>query len=345
MADINDVMEAMMQTPLGRRINERQISVLCPVCGENYKPDRRHSHCYVGPIQGHPPLVYHCWINECSGVVTPTFLHDLGIYDSDLDNALNGYNRSSGNGINYTNTKIKRSNNKPYDVKIPNVRDTQNNQYKLYYMKQRLGVNFSYDNLKGLKVIFSLNDLLKYNDIPPNKKYAKFQKLLDHDYIGFLSTMNDWVILRNTKPNNNMRYVKYGLFNQIDTSNIVYTLPGTQADLFSDYVELNICEGTFDALGVFCHVKKYNRSNAIYAACCGSGYINPIRYFIKLGFIGNLHVNIFSDKDKDIDFYKEQGIYDKIEPWVEGIDIYYNERGKDYGVPRSEISVVCSNKG
>ena len=339
MADIELVMQALAQTPLGRRINDHQVSVLCPVCGENYKPDRRHSHCYVGPIQGHPPIVYHCWINECSGVVTPSFLHDLNIFDPDLDMILNNYNRSSDNKFYYTNSKINDP-GKPRKVELPDVKDTELNQYKLYYMKQRLGVDFSYDNLKGLKVIFSLNDLLKYNGIPANPKYSKFQKKLDQDYIGFLSTLNDWVILRNTKPNNNMRYIKYSLFGQIDTSNIVYTLPGTQADLFSDYVELNICEGTFDAIGVFCHVKKYNRINSIYAACCGSGYINPIRYFIRMGFIGNLHVNIYSDKDKDMEFYRTQGIYEKIEPWVEGIDIFYNERSKDYGVPRSEISVM-----
>ena len=341
--DIQLVFDALAQTPLGKRRGTFDATVRCPICDEDGKT-RKHSHCYVGLIDNQPPVVYHCWINDCSGVVTPNFLHDLNIFDLELDTILNTFNRSFRN-INRISNKISTITKRKEKMVIPDIEDNPVNEYKLRYMQWRLGIKFSYADLKGLKIIFSLYDFLKANRLDRNQKYSKWDKVIDRDYIGFLTVDNDWLVLRNTQNNDNLRYIKYSLFNSIDTSNIIYTVPGTQSDLFSDYVNLNICEGPFDALGIFSHVKKFNRSNNIYAACCGPGYINAIRYFIKMGFIGNLKVDIYSDADKDLKFYKKMGLGDKIEPWTTGgIDIFYNELSKDYGVPRKDISIIKANR-
>ncbi len=338
--DIKLVFDALANTPLGKRFDTYKVSVRCPICGEGGKK-HDHSHCYVGLINNKPPVVYHCFIGECSGVVTPNFLRDLNIFDMELETILNVFNRSYSH-MDSVSRKIYMVNKKKKEIKVPNLVE---DEYKLNYMKARLGINFSYENLKSLKVIFSLKDFLEANGLKPNKKYKGFNKVINNDYVGFLSTQNDWIVFRNTKANNNLRYVKYDLFDTLDTSNIIYTVPGTQADMFADEVNLNIAEGTFDALGVFCNVKKFDRSNNIYAACCGSGYLNAIKYFIKLGFIGNLKVHIYSDADRDLKFYKNIHLYDQIEPWVKSIDIYYNELGKDYGVPGKKISVTRALRG
>ena len=333
---LKQVFDALSETPLGKRMGDYSLSVICPICGEDGK-HRDHSHCYVGLIDGGPPLVYHCWINDCSGVVTPDFLHDMNIFDLELDNIVNIFNRSNGYNR-LADNKIYRVKKARKEIVIPDFRADER---KLDYMRKRLGVNFSYDNLKSLKVIGSLYDFLNINKLDLTKRYKKYGNVLDRDYVGFVSTQNDWVILRNTNPGNNMlRYVKYDVFDLLDKSNIIYTLPGTSNDIFADEVELNVCEGTFDALGVFCHIKKYNRTNSIYAACCGSGYINTIRYFIRLGFVGNLVVNIYSDSDKRPKFYKNMDLASKIRPWVKDIRLFYNERSKDYGVPGNYILIA-----
>lgn len=337
--DIRLVIDALEHTSrLTKRFSPYRVSVVCPICGEGNKR-HDHSHCYIGPYKDNPPLVYHCFIGECSGVVTPMFLRDMGIYDLELETILNTFNRSYSN-MDKASRKIYRIKKVKENLVIPKIQDNPDNQYKLRYMQARLGVKFTYENLEGLKVIFSLRDFLEQNNISPNMKYKGYNRTINNDYIGFLDTLNNYIVFRNTKDNKNLRYVKYDLFDLLDTSSIIYAVPGTQSDLFADTVNLNIAEGPFDALGVFCNVKKFNRENNIYAACCGSGYLRAIKYFIKLGFIGNLIVNIYSDADKPVKYYKHTRVFDEIQPWVKDIRIYYNEKGKDYGVPRKYISVT-----
>lgn len=334
--DIQRVLDELSKTPLGRRLNDYQVCVKCPICNEEGK-DRNHSHCYVGPIEGHPPLVYHCWINDCSGVVTPNFLHDMKIYNIQLDSILNLYNRSTG--VHKPSNKIKEIVKRREYIEIPDVKDTDLNHLKLQYMQQRLGVRFTYDDLRSVNVVFDIDQFLKHNNIVLNPKYKRFYSMLMNEYIGFLNVHKDWLVLRDITGSNKLRYIKYSLFDSINTSDIIFTVPGTHSDIFADEVNLNVCEGTFDALGVFCHVKKFDRSNNIYAACCGSGYINTIRYFIKLGFIGNLNVHIYSDSDKHMKFYRDIDIDGKISPWVKSIHLWYNSKSKDYGVPRKYIDI------
>lgn len=338
--DIVYVLDALQRTPMGKRIDKYKVVVKCPICGEgNKKHD--HGHCYVGLINGKPPLVYHCFIGECSGVVTPNFLRDMDIFDNELEGILNIFNKSH-TYLNKEERKIYFVKKKKENIIIPDIPDNDSNRYKLDYLRKRLMVNFSYEHAKMFRCIFSLKDFLEANDISPNvKRYKSFLKVVNNDYLGFLSTQNDYIIFRNTKNNDNLRYLKYDIFNSDNTANIIYTVPGTRCDMFAEEVNLNICEGTFDALGLFCHVLKGNKENNIYAACCGSGYINAIKYFIRLGFIGNLNVNIYSDSDKDPTYYKKT--YYEIKPWVNSINIFYNKLSKDYGVPRKDISIERIN--
>ena len=342
MTDTNDdiklVFDALEHTPMGHRMGKFSVSVICPICNEGGKR-HSHSHCYVGLIDGGPPVVYHCWISECSGVVTPTFLHDVGIFDNELDTILNIFNRSFRN-LSKASMQIQRIKKKQSQLKVPEFTKSSNNQEKLEYMQHRLHVKFTMDILHELKVIPSLYEFLNYNGLEPNPRFRKVNNTIDRDYVGFLSTTNDWIVFRNIRKNDNLRYIKYDLFGSKDTSQIIYTVPGTSCDLFSDNVNLNVVEGTFDALGVFCHVKKFDRINNIYAACCGSGYLNTIRYFIKMGFIGNLNVNIYSDSDKPYKYYKDSRVFDELEPWVKSINVFYNSKSKDYGVPRNDIEII-----
>jgi len=336
--DINLVFDALQNTYQGKRIDEHKVVVRCPICNENNK-QHSHSHCYVGLINDNPPLVYHCFMNECSGVVTPQFLRDMGIFDNELDVILNNFNRARMSYSDYAEKKIYMVAKKKENINIPEIEDNSNNEYKLNYLRQRLGVKFSYENAKSLKIIFSLKDFLEENNIEPNRKYGKYLKDLNNDYLGFLTADRSFLVMRNTRQTKGLRYVKYDIFGSMDNKEIVYIVPGTTADLFSDSVDLNIAEGPFDALGIFCHINKYKRENQIYAACCGSGYINAIKYFLRMGFVANLNVNLYSDSDKELSYYRKIGLMKEIRPWVNDITIYYNTLSKDYGVPRAQIEL------
>ena len=337
MDDIKLVFDALLHTELGKRINDYNVVVKCPICGEGHKK-HNHGHCYIGLINNGPPVVYHCFINECSGIVTPEFLHSMDIFDNELDNILNIFNKSYDK-ISKESRKIYMIQKKKDNLVIPDITMTNSNINKLNYLRGRMKINFSVENCKDLRMVFSLYDFLDANNIKPNLNRYK-RRILDivnDDYLGFVATNNSHIVFRNTKNNKNLRYLKYEIFDEPSLGNIIYTIPGVKCDVFSDEVNLNVAEGTFDILGVYNSICQGNKINNIYAACCGSGYINTIRYFIKLGFIGNLNVNIFSDKDKDPSYYRKT--YNTIKPWVKSINIFYNDLSKDYGVPKNEIEI------
>lgn len=334
--DIELVLDALQNTELGKRIDSHKVVIRCPICGEGSKR-RSHGHCYIGMVNDGPPLLYHCFIGECSGIVTPEFLRDVGIEDESLNTILNLFNKSYSK-INREARKIIFNNKKKANTVIPDIEDCDNSQVKLQYLSQRLGIRFSYENAKSLKIIFSLKKFLEVNELRPNVKNKFYINTIDRDYIGFLSIGNDFIIFRDITNKNKLRYVKYNIYNSIESSNILYNLPGVRCDMFASDVDLNVAEGPFDVLGIFCNVKNFQRENSIYAACCGSGYTNTIKYFIKMGFIGNLNVNIFSDRDKDPTYYSRKlDLFNKIGPWVKSINIFYNEKSKDFGVPKSLI--------
>lgn len=335
--DIKLVFEALMRTELAKKINDYNVVVKCPICGEGHKR-HNHGHCYIGLINNGPPVVYHCFIGECSGIVTPEFLHSMEIYDNELDNILNIFNKSYDK-ISKESRKIYMIQKKKDNLIIPDIEERNSNILKLNYLRKRMKIGFSFENCKDLRMVFSLYDFLDANNIKPNLNRYK-RKILDivnNDYLGFLAANNSHIVFRNIRDNKNLRYLKYEIFDEPSLGNIIYNIPGTRCDIFSDDVNLHVAEGTFDILGVYNSICHGNKINNIYSACCGSGYLNTIRYFIKLGFIGNLNVNIYSDKDKDPTFYKKT--YLNIKPWVKSINIYYNELSKDYGVPKDEIEI------
>ena len=85
----------------------------------------------------------------------------------------------------------------------------------------------------------------------------------------------------------------------------------------------------------------------IYCAVCGSAYPKVLQYWLKKGFLSNLIVNIYSDSDKDIYFYKK--LIDEYSIWVKEFHVFYNRiydsKGKsDYGVPKEMIDVKEDDK-
>lgn len=338
------VLDALSKTELGKRIDDTKVVIRCPICGEGSK-HRTHGHCYIGMPNDGPPLLYHCFINECSGIVTPNFLRDAGVFDTELESILNVFNKSTSH-LSREARKIIYIKNKITDIKVPKIKDNPYNQKKLNYLRSRIGINFSYENARSLKIIFSIKDFLELNDLRPNEKNKWYINTIDKDYIGFLSVGNDYIVFRDAsgiKSDKRLRYVKYDIFGSVDNSSIIYNLPGVQCDAFAKEVVLNVAEGPFDVLGIFCNVHGFNRVNHIYAACCGSGYMNTIKYFIKMGFIGNLVVNIYSDDDKKPYYYAK--VYSELSPWVKSINVIYNKKSKDFGVRKTEIEISkVSNK-
>lgn len=340
--DLNPLFERLAALPLAQRKRDWQVVIRCPICDENGKR-HDHGHCYVGLINGQEssPLVYNCFINGCHGIVTPDFLKASGIYDQDLLNLLTTWNATAMgkskivNRIDYVKHSIAK-------VEQPEYTENKSTKFKLTYLQGRMQINFNLQNTKLLNVVYSLIEFLHFNKIEVNPSFKKVIGVLDKDYVGFLSQSKEYIIFRNLKQNNNLRYVKYPLFPE-SHGIMNYVIRGTRADLLAEDVDLVLAEGPFDIIGIYTYVYQCRKENIIYSAVCGSSYQSTIRKFIKMGFVKNLHIHIYSDTDKKPYYYnkliKDLGI------WCKSINLYYNTLSKDCGVPGDQIKIVkISNK-
>ena len=334
--DLSNVLKALLATPHAHTLKDEYVYVRCPMCGDSLKhPDKCHCSIWVRPAM---PLIYHCWICEESGVVGSNFLQSMGILDLGVSNTLAQYNKATMKGKKITSFSMMR---KDYKLLIPSIQDTELNRRKLEYMQKRIGKKFTYKSMEYLRIIFSIKDFLKVNELKVNSKFMKNIYYLDRDYIGFLSSTRDVITMRSIDPNSKYRYVKYFVFEDQENPEQMYAIPN-RIDPMSDTVTINISEGTFDTLGVFFNVKKGELDNQIYVSVCGSAYKKVLQNFLKKGFLNNLVVNIYSDSDKGPEFYNK--LMDEYSPWVKEFHIFYNTikdaKGKsDFGVPEDEILV------
>ena len=332
MFDLKTIQEALLNTPYAKQKGDEYIYVRCPLCGDSMKHlDGAHCSIWVKPGQ---PLIYHCWICEESGIVNRSFLDQLGIDEPNTISQVMQYNKASNRGMKIST----RFEYKPKDWKIliPQIRNNSNSVYKLHYMQERLGINFTYKSMEALRIIFSLKDFLVCNGLEVNPIYKKSLYYLDRDYIGFISTTKDMVILRSVEKNPKMRYIKYPIFPNNPEAMQTYILPAN-VDVLSPEVNLYLAEGPFDILGVFFHVMKAYTKDSIYASIGGSAYSKTIEYFLHKGFITNLNVNVYSDKDKPPKFY--ENIIKRYEPWINNFRLFYNQKSKDCGVTKNLIEI------
>ena len=331
--NIGVIFNKLLELPYSKKINDYQVSIRCPICGDSVKHENS-AHCYVGLIDGTGPLVYHCWINECSGMVDYEFLKSCGIYDNNIAVEIKQFNKLSSvnkqGGYKFITPSMTKN------IKVPHIKDTKDNRYRLEYMRKRIGIDFDYDDMEQLRVIFSLKDFVELNEIPVPEKCYKVAKYLNNQYIGFLSMSKEYIVFRNLKNDNKLRYFNYPIFGQLNNSHRFCTIP-TTANLLSNDIQLHITEGYFDILSVYYNIRNCNNIDNIYTAVCGSGYLNTIKYFIRMGFVNNLNIHIYSDNDKPLRYYKN--IINDLNMWYKDINIYYNDNEKDFGVPKNRISI------
>ncbi len=312
-----------------------RFSIRCIFCGDSIK-DPTHTHFYIKADihNDEEPVLFKCHRCEVSGLLTSGILRSLGVTDLDINSALTGFNKKSmKNSRFYLGLK---HNNLNLEIPKPDLSDKKN-ELKMHYLNKRLGRIFTPEDVVNLKIIFRLGDFIKLNKIENINSTVDKAKQLHANYIGFLSTRNEFIDFRQVFRCEYKRYEKYAIFQNIDTTKKFYTIP-TQIDLLEEKtITLNIAEGVFDILGVYYNVRNQEIENNIYIAVCGAGFLSVLKYFIAMGVIGDVNVNIFSDNDRNKYFYKKA--INEIKPWVNKINLFYNEKSKDFGVPEKDISI------
>ena len=106
---------------------------------------------------------------------------------------------------------------------------------------------------------------------------------------------------------------------------------------FDIEAEINVClcEGIFDAIGLYYYNQKEVGINAIYVACLGKNFEAGIHSIINRGIFGQ-SVNIRIYKDSDVSA-KSIRVNPSLRKLFKSISVYENTIGHDYGYSADKI--------
>ena len=337
---LSRVKKELLHTVYANETSARtHVRVHCPCCGDSKKTPNG-THCYVN-VEGGKPISYFCHLCNEGGWVQSWFLRALNIFDLEISTGVRKYNARF-----YGKDGTKRRGGSKGDsiigvaaqTVVPLTASKLAHIDKLKYISDRLGVDLTVEDIPRFRIVVSLADFLRVNAIPLNERMRRMARLLENQYVGFLSTDGSYIIFRNTKKDDHDRYVNYPVYVNKPNASKSYIIPshGT-VDIMSDDVTLNVTEGIMDVLGCYFHIAHRASDNVLYGAVNGSGFPRFIREILRVGFIDNLNVNLYSDTDKSKSFHRKL----KEIQGLKSVNIWYNRMPgeKDIGVPAERIDV------
>lgn len=315
----------------------REILCRCRECPDSVDPT--HAHFYISiPYSNDKPSKYYCQKCNCRGYVTHKTLIAWGIYDRDLAMMITEYNSS----INLKSNNRYNGDNFYY-IKNKYTTIDDKSEEKRRYICKRVGRDLSFKDLRDLKIVVNLKDMLSTNNITQYTRENNILNDLDREFVGFLSVDNAFLNMRRTCIEGmvyktiDKRYINYKIFDKFDTSQRFYVIPNQINVCTGNRIKVHISEGPFDILSVYLNLR--NREPGIYSCVAGSNYMNTILYILlnlQLPYI-ELHFYVDNDKLGTIDRIKKISymIPDPSIPIYMHNNTYPKE--KDFGVPLNRI--------
>ena len=316
----------------------RVVNCRCFYCPDSKNPSSKHFYISI-PQNEQEPSLYYCHKCHASGVVDYKKLIEWDIYEDQVAIDLIDHNKKCKPGM------MKKYMDKTHYI-VSNRYTTMNktSDIKLNYINQRLGTKFTFDELRNLKIILNLNDLLKENHITELTRNPEIVDQLDGNFLGFLSIDNAFLNMRRVCDDGlvykgiDKRYINYKIFDKFDTSERFYTIP-TKIDLVSPQrIKVHIAEGPFDILSIYKNVRR--EESGIYTSIAGSNYKGLAMYFLETYKLPYTEFHFYPDNDK----YGSNRNIEKIARYVYPMNIpVYIHRNmypgeKDFGVSLDHIN-------
>jgi hypothetical protein len=320
--------------------DQTELLCVCPYCAGGRKGERSF---YISiPTKEKPRFLYRCFRAGCrhgqtKGYITPDFLRMIDCNNYEANIYLNGLNRQDVKEKRFTKKGAR------YLKNFPSPEDKLS-RAKLHYLNKRLGIDLKMKDLIKLKIHTNMNELFKYNDVSVDKKKEYYYKNLSDHGIGFISTYNDYINIRNATGTEKIK--RYTIVDIFDADDDVekfktYNIP-TKIDLLSDDpIELILAEGSFDILSVFFNIEDEDVFNKVYCSVSGASYERIINHYIRQFGLLDLVVKIYSDSEVELSYYER--IYKNIKKFTNSLEmyVYYNKKSgqKDFGVTREEMDI------
>lgn len=312
------------------------ILAKCVWCNDGKHASSRHMYISVNP---NDQLSWaYCHLCHTSANLTSDILSNyFGIYDVEfLVNNTKYFNKV------YKSSRYKNSLSHLETYKIRNTnRPSELSDVKIKYINNRIGTNLTYEDMDRLKICLNLETLLEDNRIEKLTRDKYVVQELNVSFLGFISTDNAFVNLRNLRQNKlrpplNKRYINYNIFDRRDNTQRFYIIPA-DIDLNNPQpIKIHIAEGGFDILSIYYNLRKDPVHN-IYAAVNGSGFMNIIKHFLNVLKLINIEFHIY--KDNDTQDYIIENMVDRLRPYFIPLYLHNNsyEGEKDFGVPIDRI--------
>lgn len=319
----------------------------CPYCGDTQK-SLHEGHFYI-KINLYDDYVmgFNCFRCGETGVINEETIELMG-GSSDLKK-----------DINILNKKSKRINKKQvisqeklmyFDFKhsFPN-RNKPYQDKKIRYIENRLNIDLSDNDISNFKIITSLSDFLKINNIKEYPFERTILNKIESKYVGFLSNGNSHIIFRDITDSEKFFTIKYPITKECMANKIFYSVKNDINIFTKDSITINLAEGVMDIIGVVKHFNQ-NTENTMNISVTGKYYNIMINRLVQMGFVGsNITINIYSDNDMmfgnsknayhtTMEYYKQ--FLSKYKYLYKGINIYYNMKAKDFGYPKENISII-----
>ena len=323
-----------------RSVTSIEFQTRCPYCGDSSKLNTGHLYLEIDVDNGYN-IPFFCQKCPASGFVTPDVLEMLGNTDEELRNGIQALNRRGVYKKGYDRSDQYRY----FERELP---DEYRYPKKLAYLSNRMGISFTQDDLREMKVVTSLYDFLLKNDIRTSSFSKEARMLLERDYIGFLSSGNSHLLFRDTTgTHDDYPWIKYPIEDECRKNRVFYGME-SMVDILSDGpITINLSEGVMDAIGVCYHLNHHNE-NTFNIAICGQFYNTIIRHMIEIGVFGsNVTLNIFSDNDKNYTDHEVVGTSEayqekclsKYRDFFKEINLCYNLKSKDFGTQKDKIII------
>lgn len=326
-----DLFNIIASAPNTRVVNDRQIATRCFLCGDSAKnPYKKRLYIYFNPNDPTDYPTYYCFNCFDTGNFNVEMLHQMGIENKEADIYLRTIIKNSD--MDNGSRVYKNHNRDDINVKLPPVKAERKTLLKIKYLYDRIGYKIPPEDFDRLKIVFNLREFLEFNNIRPNHKSMD---VLDRDYVGFLSTRNEYVILRDITNSNRFRYIKYNIFGNVDDTKCFYTTRASIDPIGQDDIHIVVAEGPMDVLGIIYNVFGGDIENKVFIATCDGTFKNPIIHFVRKGLVGsNIYIDAYIDTDTKMDLRQ---IKKDLKLFIPNFTVYYNKLYKDFGVPKSQI--------
>lgn len=328
-----------------RQVTDVEHLTRCPFCGDSLNPNKGHMYMHI-VLDDTSPIQYHCARCGEGGYLTPNVLRRFGIESNDLKQLLDQLNHHTGRR---DRRMIMEKSYAMFNYVLP---DRVKYPMKLKYIEDRLGIAVTEDVINECKIITSVADFLKTNEIDSLTADKSVVTMYEYDYIGFLSYGNSYILLRDVSGRHkDFSWIKYPITDASRGSKIFYSMSSAIDIETEDPITINIAEGVFDIISIGYNLKQ-NKLNTINIANTGKEYSSLISFLVSKGLVGsNVTLNIYSDNDKI--FNKKENSKRRVKTELQdykgdlypykflmnGVYVKYNQVFKDYGTTKDNIFI------